>query len=146
MSLKLSQVRKKRVPFTVILGAAEEGGEVLSLSGFFNPNCYTPEYLANLRDADTNNPDTWAGYLVPLVVTWELEYGPEDAEDGLCKPNEVGGMVPVTYEAIRKLPIDLLSKLISGIQTAGRPDPNSASPSGDSSLEEEEGPVLANTD
>lgn len=152
MSLKLSQARKKRVPFKASLGAAEEGGEEQFINGHFNPRSYSPKRLRELRDMDNEDTTAWAQILAAgetrLLVSWDLEFGEEDAEDGLCSEEEVGKPVPITVDRLSTLPLEILVAVSNGITETARPNskPSPVVSEPGSLTEDEPGPVLTNTD
>jgi hypothetical protein len=140
----LSSVRKKRVSFEARVEVDTPEGFVI-IPGTFNPRSYTPvrlQELDQLTDADHDGlAQILAGGSTPLLTSWELAYGEEDAEEGICTTEQVGSLVPIDVEA--------LSAVVSAI--VGNARPNSQTPSenrseSSSSLKEEEGSVLTNTD
>jgi hypothetical protein len=148
----LSSVRKKRVSFEARVEVDTPEGFVI-IPGTFNPRSYTPvrlQELDQLTDADHDGlAQILAGGSTPLLTSWELAYGEEDAEEGICTTEQVGSLVPIDVEALSKLPVEVLSAVVSAI--VGNARPNSQTPSenrseSSSSLKEEEGSVLTNTD
>lgn len=145
MGLKLHQIKKQKAPFDVTIEV--DGGIHEVLKGNFNPAIYTPDYIAQIRSMDNQDPHTLARIIAPCLVDWEMVYTDEDLEYGLCKREEVGTMCPLTHEFLGGLPLKFLTSLLQGIQKGNAPDPNSGAKSSDSSFNaEEEGPVLTNTD
>lgn len=149
--LTLANVRRLNRPFTGKIETQEGEAE---FAGTFNPRVYSPNYLHELEDLDSKDPRSWAVILAgakpPLLSSWELTYGPQDAEDGLCSPEEVGNMVPIEVDRLAALPIEVLTATADGIAEAARPKPitvASENNSGTSSFQEEEaGEVLTSID
>jgi hypothetical protein len=151
-ALTLASLRVRKVPFSATLGATEEGGAEVILPGTFNPRSYSPKRLIELRDMDNEDPAAWAQVLAggnpPLLCSWELTWGQEDADAGYCKPEDVGKPVPITVENLSGFPIEILGAIARAIGETARPN-SEASPEpskGGSFREDESGPVLTNTE
>jgi hypothetical protein len=147
----LSSVRRKRVPFTAKVEGETEG-EFILLPGTFNPRSYTPvrlQELDRLTDEDHDGmAQILAGGSTPLLTSWELTYGAEDAEAGICTQEQIGSPVPITVESLSLIPVEVLGAVVSGIVETARPNspnPSESRSESSSSLKEEEGTVLTNS-
>jgi hypothetical protein len=149
MPLTLANARAKKVAFTAEVPASEEGAKPGIIEGHFNPRSYSPRRLKELEELKTGDVESWGAMLAtgkpPLLCDWDLIYGEEDAEIGLCSLEEVGKPVPIETERLLDIPMEVLLAVVKGIGEAARPNlPVSSEDTPPSSLTEEEGPLLSN--
>jgi hypothetical protein len=159
--VSLTAIRRMNRPF---IGKIETEAGTVQFKGTFNPRVYTPAYTEMMKGADSSDPNIWAYLLAgskpPLLSSWEVCYGEEDAEPGyawngeeiaaICSPEEVGKPVPIEQERLAKLPIELLIATIDAIGDSASPKPTTGDsekePSTSSFRTDEPGAVLKNTD
>jgi hypothetical protein len=149
MSLTLTNIRKKEVPFTCEI---EEG---VIIEGTCNPRSYTVERLNELSTLD-GSPESWVTLLVgdkpsnALLMSLDIVWSEADAEDGLCSKEDVGKHVPITRENLTRLfPLEILALIAKAARETIRPNSMNESENradNTSSLTDEEGPLLSNTD
>lgn len=96
-----------------------------SVSVTYRPQYLTPEFEEKLKTLNTEEKATEAflELFCSVVVSWDLK-----AEEGDAEP------IPITKEALRPVPYDILGEVLNRVQEAVVPNPTTESNSEGTSL------------
>lgn len=114
----LSKVTKQRVKAELELAP----GEVLTL--WHNPKGYTPALENEVREAEGS--ESLVLILLACLLEWDLTADNQEDADLFCV--EVGEVVPLTFDALCKLPTEFLLEVGTKIKREQKPDPNPETP------------------